>query len=80
RRQTGRMAGLQQLNLLASDFRADAASRLNLLILRVRNHQIMQRLMIDGKPVDTVGIPCHWGFEGTTRKGFLANTLTPSVG
>jgi len=40
----------------------------------------LQRLMIDGKPVDTVGIPCHWGFEGTTRKGFLANTLTPSVG
>jgi anaerobic selenocysteine-containing dehydrogenase len=40
----------------------------------------LPRLMIDGKPVDTVGIPCHWGFEGTTRKGFLANTLTPSVG
>jgi anaerobic selenocysteine-containing dehydrogenase len=28
--------------------------------------------------VDTIGIPCHWGFEGQ-RKGF-ANTLTPSVG
>ncbi|GAB3387082.1 molybdopterin-binding domain-containing protein [Azotobacter armeniacus] len=37
-------------------------------------------LEIDGKPVDTVGIPCHWGFTGTTRKGFLANTLTPAVG
>ncbi|SEQ74626.1 formate dehydrogenase (quinone-dependent) catalytic subunit [Azotobacter beijerinckii] len=37
-------------------------------------------LEIDGQPVDTVGIPCHWGFTGTTRKGFLANTLTPAVG
>ncbi len=40
----------------------------------------LQTLMIDGKQVDTIGIPCHWGFEGATRKGFLANTLTPSVG
>ena len=40
----------------------------------------LQTLTIDGKPVDTIGIPCHWGFEGATRKGFLANTLTPSVG
>ncbi|MDR0807310.1 MAG: formate dehydrogenase-N subunit alpha [Enterobacteriaceae bacterium] len=38
------------------------------------------RLTINGKTVDTIGVPCHWGFEGTTRKGFLANTLTPSVG
>jgi formate dehydrogenase major subunit/formate dehydrogenase-N alpha subunit len=37
-------------------------------------------LTIDGKHVDTIGIPCHWGFEGATRKGYLANTLTPSVG
>lgn len=40
----------------------------------------LQTLTIDGKQVDTIGIPCHWGFEGATRKGFLANTLTPSVG
>ncbi|CAH0649158.1 MULTISPECIES: formate dehydrogenase-N subunit alpha [Pseudomonas] len=40
----------------------------------------IRRLQIDGQPVDTVGIPCHWGYEGTTRKGFLANTLTPGVG
>ncbi|MFT0212595.1 formate dehydrogenase-N subunit alpha [Pseudomonas sp. F1_0610] len=38
------------------------------------------RLEIDGKQVDTIGVPCHWGFEGTTRKGFLANVLTPPVG
>ncbi|MBJ8887925.1 formate dehydrogenase-N subunit alpha [Citrobacter sp. FDAARGOS_156] len=40
----------------------------------------LQTLTIDGKQIDTIGIPCHWGFEGATRKGFLANTLTPSVG
>lgn len=40
----------------------------------------LPRLTVNGKKVDTIGIPCHWGFEGTTRKGFLANTLTPSVG
>lgn len=40
----------------------------------------LQTLNVAGKAVPTIGIPCHWGFEGTTRKGFLANTLTPSVG
>jgi formate dehydrogenase major subunit/formate dehydrogenase-N alpha subunit len=40
----------------------------------------LQTLTIDGHRVNTIGIPCHWGFEGATRKGFLANTLTPSVG
>jgi len=40
----------------------------------------LRRLPIDGKMVDTIGIPCHWGFEGSAKKGFLANTLTPSVG
>lgn len=40
----------------------------------------LQQLTIDGQQIDTVGIPCHWGFEGSARKGFLANTLTPSVG
>lgn len=37
-------------------------------------------LNINGNVVETIGIPCHWGFEGASRKGFLANTLTPSVG
>jgi len=37
-------------------------------------------LTIEGKPVHTVGIPIHWGFMGVTKRGFLANTLTPVVG
>lgn len=40
----------------------------------------IRRLEVDGQPVDTIGIPCHWGYEGATRKGFLANTLTPGIG
>ena len=37
-------------------------------------------LSIEGKPVHTVGIPIHWGYMGVTRRGYLANTLTPVVG
>lgn len=37
-------------------------------------------LDIDGKRVHHIGIPIHWGFVGLTKPGFLANTLTPSVG
>jgi formate dehydrogenase major subunit len=36
-------------------------------------------LQVDGKEVHTVGLPIHWGFEGLTKKGFITNTLTPSV-
>ncbi|MEA3120188.1 MAG: formate dehydrogenase major subunit [Paraburkholderia sp.] len=37
-------------------------------------------LMIEGKKVQTVGIPLHWGFMGLAKPGYLTNTLTPSVG
>ncbi len=37
-------------------------------------------LNVDGKVVHTVGVPMHWGFMGVAKPGFLANTLTPSVG
>ena len=37
-------------------------------------------LMVDGKPVHVIGCPIHWGFTGLARKGYGANTLTPSVG
>jgi len=40
----------------------------------------IQPLLIEGKEVHTVGLPLHWGFEGLTKKGYLVNTLTPSVG
>jgi len=37
-------------------------------------------LVIEGKEVEVVGLPIHWGFTGQTKKGFLTNTLTPPVG
>jgi formate dehydrogenase major subunit len=37
-------------------------------------------LTIDGKPTHVIGCPIHWGFTGQARKGYGANTLTPSVG
>jgi len=37
-------------------------------------------LMVDGKATHVVGVPLHWGFTGQARKGYGANTLTPSVG
>ena len=37
-------------------------------------------LMVDGKKVHTVGVPPHWGYKGLAKPGYLANTLTPSVG
>lgn len=40
----------------------------------------IRRLSVNGQDVDTIGIPIHWGYEGVTKKGFLANTLTPYVG
>ena len=37
-------------------------------------------LTIEGKKVQTVGIPMHWGFKGLAKPGYLANTLTPVRG
>ena len=38
------------------------------------------QLDVDGKKVDTVGLPNHWGFVGLAKRGYLVNTLTPFVG
>ncbi len=40
----------------------------------------MPTLTVEGKEVEVVGLPIHWGFVGQTRKGFITNTLTPPVG
>jgi len=37
-------------------------------------------LTVDGRPTHVIGVPLHWGFTGQARKGYGANTLTPSVG
>ncbi len=40
----------------------------------------IKALDVNGKKIHHIGIPIHWGYEGLTKQGFLANTLTPSVG
>jgi len=40
----------------------------------------IKALKVNGQLVHHVGVPIHWGFEGLTKKGFIANTLTPFVG
>ena len=37
-------------------------------------------LTVHGQPTHVIGVPIHWGFTGQARKGYGANTLTPSVG
>jgi formate dehydrogenase major subunit len=37
-------------------------------------------LICDGKPVHIVGIPLHWGFTGSAKKGFGPNSLAAFVG
>jgi len=38
------------------------------------------QLEVDGKKIETVGLPNHWGFVGVAKPGYLVNTLTPFVG
>jgi formate dehydrogenase major subunit len=40
----------------------------------------LKPMMVDGKPIHTIGMPIHWGFTGAAVKGFGANVLTPFVG
>jgi formate dehydrogenase major subunit len=40
----------------------------------------IKALQVAGQTVHQVGIPIHWGFTGATRKGYIANTLTPFLG
>ena len=40
----------------------------------------IKALTVAGQTVHQVGIPIHWGFTGATKKGYIANTLTPFLG
>ncbi|HEV2300885.1 MAG TPA: molybdopterin dinucleotide binding domain-containing protein, partial [Stellaceae bacterium] len=40
----------------------------------------LKPLAVDGKPIEIIGLPFHWGFTGLTRKGYPSNVLTPYVG
>lgn len=40
----------------------------------------IRTLHVNGREIDTIGIPIHCGYLGVAKKGFIANTLTPFVG
>jgi formate dehydrogenase major subunit len=40
---------------------------------------IVKPMNIDGKEVEIIGIPWHWGYSGLAT-GTTANDITPSVG
>jgi formate dehydrogenase major subunit len=55
-------------------------SRRGVVVCKAYVTKRIRPLMVDGRPVHVVGVPLHWGFTGQARKGYGANTLTPSVG
>jgi formate dehydrogenase major subunit len=56
------------------------ASKRGYVVCKAYVTKRIKPLMVDGKPTHVIGVPLHWGFTGQARKGFGANTLTPSVG
>ena len=57
-----------------------SSSKRGVIVCKAYVSKRMQPLTVDGKPMHVIGVPLHWGFTGQTRKGYGANTLTPSVG
>jgi formate dehydrogenase major subunit len=56
------------------------ASKRGFVVCKAYVTKRIKPMMVDGKPVHVIGVPLHWGFTGQARKGYGANTLTPSVG
>jgi formate dehydrogenase major subunit len=71
------LAGLRQI---ANGDLVTVRSKRGQIKVRAVVTKRIQPLRIEGKEVHTVGLPLHWGFEGLTKKSYLVNTLTPSVG
>jgi formate dehydrogenase major subunit len=69
----------KEVGVVAGD-RVKVSSKRGYIIAVAVVTKRIKPLIIDGKKVQTVGIPLHWGFKGQTKPGYLANTLTPSVG
>jgi formate dehydrogenase major subunit len=65
---------------IKSGDRVVVSSRRGEIRLKALVTKRIRTLMVDGKPVHTVGLPLHWGYEGLTKPGYLINTLTPFVG
>jgi formate dehydrogenase major subunit len=56
------------------------ASKRGVVICKAYVTKRIAPMMVDGKATHVIGVPIHWGFTGQSRKGYGANTLTPSVG
>ena len=56
------------------------SSKRGVIVCKAYVTKRIRPLMVDGKPTHVIGVPIHWGFTGQARKGYGANTLTPSVG
>ncbi len=68
-----------ELGVVAGDTVKVSSKRGYIIAIAVVTKRI-RPLKIDGKTVHTVGVPLHWGYKGLAKPGYLANTLTPSVG
>jgi formate dehydrogenase major subunit len=69
----------KEIGVVAGDRVKVSSKRGYIVAIAVVTKRIVP-LMVDGKRVDTVGVPLHWGYMGVAKPGYLANTLTPSVG
>ena len=56
------------------------SSKRGVIVCKAYVTKRIRPLLVDGKPTHVIGVPLHWGFTGQARKGYGANTLTPSVG
>ncbi|PNG27529.1 formate dehydrogenase-N subunit alpha [Methylocella silvestris] len=56
------------------------ASKRGVVVCKAYVTKRIKPMLVDGKPTHVIGVPIHWGFTGLARKGYGANTLTPSVG
>ncbi|MDB5360307.1 MAG: formate dehydrogenase, alpha subunit [Rhodospirillales bacterium] len=56
------------------------SSKRGVIVCKAYVTKRIKPLLVDGKPTHVIGVPIHWGFTGQARKGYGANTLTPSVG
>jgi formate dehydrogenase major subunit len=69
----------REIGVVAGDRVRVSSNRGHIIAVAVVTKRI-KPLMVEGKKVQTVGVPLHWGFKGRTKPGYLTNTLTPSVG
>ncbi len=56
------------------------SSKRGVIVCKAYVTKRIRPMTVDGKPTHVIGVPIHWGFTGQARKGYGANTLTPSVG